>query len=49
VTKDNLKITKSREMITVEAHYTITIDFFGGAYKYVWQFDPLVQRPLFAV
>ena len=49
VTKDNLKITKSREMITVEAHYTITIDFFGGAYKYVWQFDPVVQRPLFAV
>ena len=49
VTKENLKITKSREMITVEAHYTVTIDFFGGAYKYVWQFDPIVQRPLFAV
>src|SRR5215510_10879486 len=26
VTKENLKITKSREAITVEAHYTITID-----------------------
>jgi hypothetical protein len=49
VTKENLKITKSREAITVEAHYTITIDFFGGVYKYVWQFDPVVQRPLFAV
>ena len=49
VTKDNLKIVRSREMITVEAHYEITIDFFNGAYKYVWKFDPLVQRPLFAV
>ena len=49
VTKDNLKITKSREAITVEAHYEITIDFFGGAYKYVWKFDPVVARPLFAV
>ena len=49
VTKDNLKITKARESITVEAHYTITIDFFNGAYKYVWKFDPVVSRPLFAV
>ncbi len=49
VTKDNLKIVRSREMITVEAHYEITIDFFSGAYKYVWKFDPIVQRPLFAV
>jgi hypothetical protein len=49
VTKDNLKITRSREMITVEAHYEMTIDFFNGAYKYVWKFDPVVQRPLFAV
>jgi hypothetical protein len=49
VTKDNLKITRSREMITVEAHYEITIDFFNGVYKYVWKFDPVVQRPLFAV
>ena len=49
VTKENLKITKSRESITVEAHYTITIDFFNGAYKYVWKFDPVVMRPLFAV
>ena len=49
VTKENLKITKSRESITVEAHYVITIDFFNGAYKYVWKFDPVVMRPLFAV
>jgi hypothetical protein len=49
VTKDNLKITRGREAITVEAHYEITIDFFNGAYKYVWKFDPVVVRPLFAV
>ena len=49
VKKDNLKITKPRESITVEAHYEITIDFFNGAYKYVWKFDPVVIRPLFAV
>jgi hypothetical protein len=49
VKKDNLKVVRSREMITVEAHYEITIDFFNGAYKYVWKFDPIVQRPLFAV
>jgi hypothetical protein len=49
VTKDNLKLTRSRESITVEAHYEITIDFFSGFYKYVWKFDPVVVRPLFAV
>ena len=49
IKKENLKITKTRESITVEAHYTITIDFFNGAYKYVWKFDPVVIRPLFAV
>jgi hypothetical protein len=49
VKKDNLKITKSMQQITVEAHYAVTIDFFGGAYKYVWKFDPVITRPLFAV
>ena len=49
VTKDNLKITKARESITVEAHYEITIDFFNGVYKYLWNFDPVVVRPLFNV
>jgi hypothetical protein len=49
IKKENLKITKSREAITVEAHYVVTIDFFNGAYKYVWKFDPVVMRPLFAV
>jgi hypothetical protein len=49
IKKDNLKITRNRESITIECHYEITIDFFSGAYKYVWKFDPVVQRPLFAV
>jgi hypothetical protein len=49
VKKENLKITKSSNSIKVEAHYEITVDFFNGAYKYVWKFDPVVQRPLFLV
>ena len=49
VTKDNLKVTRARNSVTVEAHYTITIEFFGGAYKYVWKFDQVVERPTFAV
>ncbi len=49
VTKETLKIIRARESVTVEAHYQITIEFFGGAYKYVWKFDPVVTRPTFAV
>jgi hypothetical protein len=49
VTKENLKVTRARNSVTVEAHYTITIDLFGGAYKYVWKFDQVVERPTFAV
>jgi hypothetical protein len=49
IKKENLKITKSSNAIKVEAHYEITIDFFNGTYKYVWKFDPVVQRPLFLV
>jgi hypothetical protein len=49
VTKDNLKVTRSREAVTVEAHYQIPVEFFGGAYTYVWKFDPVVVRPTFAV
>ncbi|HEY3170922.1 MAG TPA: hypothetical protein VGK08_07940 [Thermoanaerobaculia bacterium] len=49
VTKENLKIVRDRQSVTVEAHYSITIEFFGGAYKYVWKFDPVVTRPTFAV
>lgn len=49
VGKDELTIRKTRESITIEAHYEITVDFFNGAYKYVWKFDPVVSRPLFNV
>lgn len=49
VTKENLKVTRARNAVTVEAHYTITVEFFGGAYKYVWKFDQVVERPTFAV
>ncbi len=49
VGKDELTIKKARESITIEAHYEIVVDFFNGAYKYVWKFDPVVSRPLFNV
>lgn len=49
VTKDNLKVVKTPQALTVEAHYVIPIEFFGGAYKYVWKFDPVVSRPTFLV
>lgn len=49
VTKDNLVIKKSREAITIEAHYEMTVDFFNGTYKYVWKFDPVFSRPIFLV
>ena len=47
--KENLVIKRSKEAITIEAHYEVTIDFFNGLYKYVWKLDPIVSRPLFAV
>jgi hypothetical protein len=47
--KENLIIKRDKQAITIEAHYEMTIDFFNGAYKYVWKFDPIVSRPLFAV
>ena len=47
--KENLIIKRSKEQITIEAHYELTIDFFDGLYKYVWKLDPVVARPLFAV
>ncbi len=49
VGKDELTIRKTHEAITIEAHYQMVIDFFNGVYKYVWKFDPVVARPLFAV
>jgi hypothetical protein len=49
VTKENLVIRKTREAITIEAHYEMTVDFFNGTYKYVWKFDPVFSRPIFLV
>jgi hypothetical protein len=49
VTKQNLKVVRTPQALTVEAHYEIPIEFFGGAYKYVWKFDPVVSRPTFLV
>jgi hypothetical protein len=49
VTKENLSLKRSKESVTIEAHYEITVDFFGGLYKYPWKFDQVVVRPTFAV
>jgi hypothetical protein len=48
VTQENLTIKRSRESITIEAHYEITVEFFGWK-KYVWKFDQVVSRPTFLV
>jgi len=49
LSKDNLTITKTKEKIKVEAHYEIVVDLLGGYYRYVWKFDPVIERPLFNV
>lgn len=49
VRKENLTIKKTKDSITIEAHYEITLEFFNGSYKYVWKFDPVYQRPIFNV
>lgn len=49
VRKENLTIKKTKDSITIEAHYQITLEFFNGSYKYVWKFDPVYQRPIFNV
>ena len=49
VTEDNLTIKRTRENITIEAHYEITVEFFRGWKKYVWKFDQVVSRPTFLV
>jgi hypothetical protein len=49
VTKETVTVTRARQSVTIEAHYSIPIEFFGGTYKYVWKFDPVVTRPTFAV
>jgi hypothetical protein len=48
VTQENLTIKRTRESITIEAHYEITVEFFGWK-KYIWKFDQVVVRPTFLV
>lgn len=49
VTEENLTLSRTRESITIEAHYEMTVEFFGGWKKYVWKFDQVVSRPTFLV
>jgi hypothetical protein len=49
VTKDQLEIKRTREAITIAAHYEVPIEFFFGQLRYVWSFDPVVARPLSAM
>ena len=49
VTEENLTLKRTRESITIEAHYEMTVEFFGGWEKYVWKFDQVVERPTFLV
>jgi hypothetical protein len=49
VNEDNLTIKRTRADISIEAHYSITIEFFNGWKKYVWKFDQVVNRPTFLV
>ena len=49
VNEDNLKINRTRADISIEAHYTITLEFFNGWKKYEWKFDQVVNRPTFLV
>ena len=47
VKKENLTIRRTREVITIEAHYEITIDFFNGAHTHVFKFDQVAERRIF--
>lgn len=49
ITEDNLTLKRTRESITIEAHYEVTISFFNGWKKYVWKVDQVVARPTFLV
>lgn len=49
IKEENLTIKRTRENITIEAHYEITIEFFDGWKKWIWKEDPVVSRPTFLV
>ena len=44
VTKDQIEIKRTRESITIAAHYQVNVEFFGQT-GFVWKFDPVVIRP----
>lgn len=48
VTKEQIEITRTRESITIAAHYVVPVSFFFDQFRYEWRFDPLVERPLSA-
>lgn len=41
----DLKISRSRAAITIEATYVVPVEFPG--YTYMWEFDPSYSTPLF--
>jgi hypothetical protein len=47
LTKEQIEIVRTRESITISAHYQVTLSFLG-LYNYVWKLDPVVERPLVA-
>jgi len=60
VGEENLIIKRTKESVTIEAHYQITVDFFGGPSskfplpsqwkRYVWKVDDVTRpRPIFLV
>ena len=47
VTEKNLEVVRGGGRITMRCRYTVTIDFY--VYQYVWEFDHVVDRPIFIV
>ena len=45
LTKEQVEIVRTRESITISAHYEVPINFFGQIH-YLWKFSPIVERPL---
>jgi hypothetical protein len=45
ITKEQIEITRTRELITIAVHYEVPIKFFGQL-GFVWKFDPVVTRAL---
>ncbi len=48
LTKEQIEIVRTRESITISVSYAVTLSFFGQI-RYVWNFNPVVERPLQAL